>query len=52
MDRERSDSVEGTVEEIEPPRRLVVSWRVLYDTTAAEEPPSRVEWELEPVATT
>jgi len=44
-----SDSVVGTVEEVDPPRRLVLTWRVLYDATAALEPPSRVVWELEPV---
>ena len=41
-----AESVEGTIEEIDPPRRLVVTWRVLYDTSMSEEPPSRVEWEL------
>ena len=41
-----AESVEGTIEEIDPPRRLVVTWRVLYDTAMSEEPPSRVEWEL------
>lgn len=42
------DAVEGTIETFEPPRRLVMSWRVLYDPGMAEEPPSRVEWTLTP----
>ena len=42
-----SDSVVGTIEEVDRPRRLVMTWRVLYDAEAAGEPPSRVEWELD-----
>jgi uncharacterized protein YndB with AHSA1/START domain len=42
-----TDSVVGTIEEVDPPRRLVMTWRVLYDAEAASEPPSRVEWELD-----
>ena len=34
--------------ESDPPRRLVVSWRSLYDPQAADEPASRVTWEIEP----
>ena len=41
-------AVEGTVEEVDAPRRLVTTWRVLYDAAMAAEPPSRVEWRLEP----
>jgi uncharacterized protein YndB with AHSA1/START domain len=41
-----SDAVVGTVEEVERPRRLLMTWRTLYDAAAAEEPPSRVEWLL------
>jgi uncharacterized protein YndB with AHSA1/START domain len=39
-----TDAVVGDVEEIEPPRRLVMTWRVMYDAAMSEEPPSRVEW--------
>lgn len=41
-------AVEGTVEVLDPPHRLVQTWRVLYDAAMSEEPPSRVEWTLTP----
>ena len=31
-----------------PPRRLVHTWRALYDAELAAEPSSRVTWEIEP----
>ena len=34
---------------MDPPRRLVQTWRVLYDAAMSEEPPSRVTWEIDPV---
>lgn len=37
-----------TVLESDPPRRLVVGWRSLYDPSLADEPSSRVTWEIEP----
>jgi uncharacterized protein YndB with AHSA1/START domain len=40
---------ENTVLECDPPRRLVHTWRSLYDPELAEEPESRVSWEIEPV---
>jgi uncharacterized protein YndB with AHSA1/START domain len=40
------DAVEGVIEEIEPPHRLVITWHVLYDAALAAEPPGRVEWRL------
>jgi uncharacterized protein YndB with AHSA1/START domain len=40
--------VDSTVREVDPPRRLVHGWRSLYDEQAAEEPESRVTWEIEP----
>jgi len=40
------DAVEGVIETCDPPHRLVMTWRVLYDAAMSEEPPSRVEWTL------
>jgi uncharacterized protein YndB with AHSA1/START domain len=42
------DAVVGEIEEVDPPHRLVMTWRVMYDAAATEEPPSRVEWVLVP----
>lgn len=39
-------TVDGTIEVIEPPTRLVMTWHTLYDAALAAEPPSRVEWTL------
>jgi uncharacterized protein YndB with AHSA1/START domain len=39
--------VEGEVVEADPPRFLRHTWQSLYDEEAAEEPPSRVTWEIE-----
>jgi uncharacterized protein YndB with AHSA1/START domain len=41
-----SDAVIGEIAEVDPPHRLVMTWRALYDPVMAEEPPSRVEWHL------
>ena len=41
-------AVDGTIEEMDPPKRLVMTWHTLYDAAMSEEPPSRVEWLLEP----
>ena len=41
-----SDAVVGKIEEADPPHRLVMTWRALYDAAMADEPPSRVEWHL------
>ena len=43
-----AEAVTGSIEEVDPPHRLVMTWRVLYDPALAEEPPSRVEWLLTP----
>lgn len=37
----------NTVLESDPPRRLVHTWRSLYDDDMAAEPESRVTWEIE-----
>ena len=42
-----SDAVVGEIEEVDPPHRLVMTWRALYDAAMADEPPSRVEWLLD-----
>jgi uncharacterized protein YndB with AHSA1/START domain len=40
--------VDGEVIEASPPRKLVTTWRALYDPETAGEPFSRVTWEIEP----
>ncbi|HZU77622.1 MAG TPA: SRPBCC domain-containing protein [Dehalococcoidia bacterium] len=40
--------VDGDVLESDPPRRLVHTWRMLYNPELAAEPHSRVTWEIEP----
>lgn len=41
-----SVAVEGVVEVLDTPYRLVHTWHPLYDDDFAAEPPSRVAWEL------
>jgi uncharacterized protein YndB with AHSA1/START domain len=43
-------AVDGTIEVLDPPRRLVQTWHVLYDAEMAAEPVSRVEWTVEEAA--
>ena len=38
----------GEVLEYDRPRRLQYTWRALYEEATADEPASRVTWELEP----
>jgi uncharacterized protein YndB with AHSA1/START domain len=38
---------DNVIVECDPPRRLVHTWRSLYDAGQAAEPESRVTWELE-----
>jgi uncharacterized protein YndB with AHSA1/START domain len=40
--------VDGEVLESVRPRRIVHTWRALYDEETAREAPSRVTWEIEP----
>jgi len=40
--------VDGEIVEATPPRKLVTTWRALYDAETAAEPYSRVTWEIEP----
>jgi uncharacterized protein YndB with AHSA1/START domain len=40
--------VEGEVLEVDPPRKLVTTWRAVWDPEMAAEAFSRVTWELEP----
>ncbi|MEO8265197.1 MAG: SRPBCC family protein [Ilumatobacteraceae bacterium] len=42
-------AVDGLIEEVDPPHRLIMTWHTLYDAAMSEEPPSRVEWIVEPV---
>jgi uncharacterized protein YndB with AHSA1/START domain len=39
---------DDSILESEPPRRLVHTWRSLYDPELAAEPPSRIIWEIDP----
>ncbi len=39
-------TVDGTIEVLEPPTRLVMTWHTLYDAALEAEPASRVEWTL------
>jgi uncharacterized protein YndB with AHSA1/START domain len=41
--------VDGTIEEADPPRKLVHGWRSLYNPETADEESSRVSWEIEPL---
>jgi uncharacterized protein YndB with AHSA1/START domain len=40
--------VDGEILEADPPRLLKHTWRALYDPDTANEPHSRVTWEIEP----
>jgi uncharacterized protein YndB with AHSA1/START domain len=44
---ENQQLVDGEVLESDPPRRLATTWRALYDPETADEPHSRVSWEIE-----
>jgi len=38
--------LDGEILEIDPPRRLVHTFRVVHEPTAAAEAPSKVEWQI------
>jgi uncharacterized protein YndB with AHSA1/START domain len=44
--RDGQPAIDGTIEVLEPPHRMVMTWHVLYDAAMEAEPPSRVEWTL------
>ncbi len=39
--------IEGEVLESDPPRKLVQTWRMLFDPVMSAEPPTRLTWEIE-----
>ena len=42
------DSAQGTVAEFDPPRRIVHTFRAIWSPELANEPESRVTWEITP----
>ena len=48
--RDGALAVEGEVLEAEPPRRLVTTWAFRGNPETEVDPPSRVTWEIEPMA--
>jgi uncharacterized protein YndB with AHSA1/START domain len=48
LGQDGGELVWGDVQEFDPPRRLVHSWRSMYDPEMAAEQSSRVTWEIEP----
>ncbi len=42
-------AVEGKIVEVEPPTRLVMTWRSLYEDELAADAPSTVTWQIEPM---
>jgi uncharacterized protein YndB with AHSA1/START domain len=43
-----SPAVDGVIEVLDPPHRLVHTWHTVYDAQLAAEPVSRVEWHVDP----
>ncbi|MGH2784946.1 MAG: SRPBCC family protein [Actinomycetota bacterium] len=43
------NAIEGVVLEIDPPKRLVTTFSMMYRPDLAADRPSRVTWEIEPV---
>ncbi|MAT07068.1 MAG: hypothetical protein CL424_18705 [Acidimicrobiaceae bacterium] len=46
VDADDHDVIDGTLETVDPPHRLVMTFRLLRSDELAAEPPSRVEWTL------
>jgi uncharacterized protein YndB with AHSA1/START domain len=44
---DRYPPMTGEVLEVDPPRRLVQSWRMLFEESQAAEPLTRITWEIE-----
>ena len=42
-----AELVDGEVVEVDPPRKLVQTWRALWDPELVAEGPTRVTWEIE-----
>ncbi len=40
---------EGEVLEVDPPRRLVQTWRMLFEPSQSAEPLTKLTWEIEPL---
>ncbi len=45
----QADIVAGEILELDPPRRLVQTYSMLFDDAVRAEPPTRVTWEIEPI---
>jgi hypothetical protein len=41
--------MKGAVIEADPPRKLVQTWRLLFDPTMAAEPITRLTYQIDPV---
>lgn len=48
--RDGQPDVEGELLEVDPPRRLVHTFRALWTEASRSDPPSRVTWEIEEAA--
>lgn len=46
VDGDDTDVIDGTLESVDEPARLVMTFRMLRSAETADEPPSRVEWTL------
>ena len=46
VDADDTDVIDGSLETVDEPNRLVMTFRMLGSSELADEPPSRVEWTL------